>query len=92
MISQSPEKRYVNNSHRTFAIHTRAQTVGEQISVHRVVAIRVPATSTDARIHVTRCDESPKEHMNKPVLVYVSSDTDHRGNVNILDLSKYAVG
>ena len=63
------------------------------MNVHRVVAIRVPATSTDARIHVTRNDASPKEHMNKPVLVYVSSDDiDHRGNLNILDLSKYAVG
>ena len=63
------------------------------MNVHRVVAIRVPATSTDARIHVTRNDEPPKEHMNKPVLVYVSSDDiDDRGNVNILDLSKYAVG
>ena len=62
------------------------------ISVHRVVAIRVPATSIDACIHVTRDDESRKEHMNKPVLVYVPSDIDHRGNVTILDLSKYAVG
>jgi len=33
--------------------------------VHRVVAIPVPATSTDACIHVTS-DESRKEHMNKP--------------------------
>ena len=62
------------------------------MSVHRVVAIRVPATSTDACMHVTRDDESRKEHMSKPVLVYVSSDIDHRGKVNILDLSKYAVG
>ena len=46
----------------------------------------MPATSTDACIHVTRDDESRKEHMNKPVLVYVSSDIDHQGNVNILDL------
>ena len=61
--------------------------------MHRVVAIRVPATSTDACIHVTRDDEARKEHMNKPVLVYVSSDDiDPRGNVNILDLSEHAVG
>ena len=60
--------------------------------VHRVVVIRVPATSTNACIHVTRDDESRKEHMDEPVLVYVSSDMDHRGNVNILNLSKYAVG
>ena len=33
--------------------------------MHRVVAIPVPATSTDACIHVTS-DESRKEHMNKP--------------------------
>ena len=35
---------------------------------------------------MTSDDESRKEHMNKPVLVYVSSDIDHQGNVNILDL------
>ena len=66
VIFQSPEKRYVNKSNRTFAIHTRAQTVDQPISVHRVVAIRVPVTSTDTRIHVTMDDESPKGQMNKP--------------------------
>ena len=52
------------------------QSLDRYVNDH--VAIRVPATSTDARMHVTRNDESPKEHMNEPVLVYVSSDIDHR--------------
>ena len=55
-VTFQPPDRYVNDpTERSPSIPAHKPLINK-ISVHRVIAVRVPATSTDARIHVTRDD------------------------------------